>query len=352
MANHFPHFNFSGDARARGLAYGRTLSQRINAVFAYYRERLFAKSGLSDTQLNERAERVRTMISAFNGEYVTELDAIAEAAGVPRWQIYVLNARTEILNADIGECTSLCFPEARLLGQTWDWFEEFEEFAVLVTYRRPGAPDVLALTEPGMLAKIGLNSFGVGICLNFLQHKHALGGIPVHILTRAVLDCDSVKAARLCAARSGYGKSSHFLIADSEGDVNSIEFMGDTAAEVEPITTAYLHTNHCIFPGAPDDATEETSSSALRLDAGQTYLQNNAKRTFSVMQHLLSREDGGDFAINNPYHPSVNFPGERIGTCATLLMDLARRQIHVRKGPHDKNPFRVYALDHATSTIA
>jgi isopenicillin-N N-acyltransferase-like protein len=352
MANHFPHFSFSGDARVRGLAHGRTLGQRIHAVFAHYHERLFAKSGLSDTELNERAERVRAIILAFNEEYVIELDAIAEAAALPRWQIYVLNARTEILNADIGECTSLCFPEARLLGQTWDWFEEFEDFAVLVTYIRPSGPDILALTEPGMLAKIGLNSSGIGICLNFLQHQHALDGVPVHILTRAILDCDSVKTARLCIARSGYGKSSHFLIADSNGDVHSIEFMGDTAAEVEPLTTAYLHTNHCISPGAPDDATEETSSSALRLKAGRTYLHKNARRSFDVMQNLLSREEGGDFAINNPYHSSVNFPGERIGTCATLLMDLTRRQIHVRKGPHDKNPFEVYALEQATSGIA
>ena len=352
MANYFPHFTFSGDARTRGLAYGRTLGERIHAVFAHYHERLFAKSGLSETQLTERAERVRALISGFNGEYITELDAIAEAADLPRWQIYVLNARTEILNADVGECTSLCFPQARLLGQTWDWFEEFEEFAVLVTYERPDGSRVFAFTEPGMLAKIGFNSAGVGVCLNFLEHKHALDGIPVHILTRAILDTDSVAAARACVERSGHGKSSHFLIADGDGNVLSIEFMGAVLAEVERMGDAYLHTNHCIFPGAPDDATEETSSSALRLASGRSCLQSRAERTFDVMKQLLLNENGGDFAINNPFHPSVNFPSERLGTCATLMMDLAQREIHVRKGPHGTNPFRVYALDGTASVAA
>ena len=353
MANdHFPHFTFSGDARTRGLAYGRTLSERIHAVFAHYRDRLFAKSDLSEAQLTARAEQVRALIADFNYEYVAELDAIAEAAGMPRWQIYVLNARTEILNAQVGECTSVCFPQARLLGQTWDWFEEFEEFAVLVTYEQPDDSHVFAFTEPGMLAKIGFNSAGVGVCLNFLEHKHALDGLPVHILTRAILDTDSVAAARACIERSGHGKSSHFLIADSDGDALSIEFMGAVSAEVEPTGTVYLHTNHCIFPGAPDDATEETSSSALRLASGRTCLDSNADRTFDVMKRLLLNEKGGDFAINNPYHPSVNFPSERLGTCATLMMDLARREIHVRKGPHGANPFRVYALDGTASVAA
>ena len=352
MANYFPHFTFSGDARTRGLAYGHTLGERIRAVFAHYHGRLFAKSGLSDDELDERAERVRTLIATFNSDYVAELDAIAEAATVPRWQICVLNARTEILNANVGECTSVCFPQARLLGQTWDWFEEFEEFAVLVTYERPDGGRVFAFTEPGMLAKIGFNSAGVGVCLNFLHHQHALDGIPVHILTRAILDTDSVAAARACIQRSGQGKSSHFLIADSDGDALSIEFMGDVSAEVQPIRNALLHTNHCIFTGAPDDATEEGSSSALRLANGQTCLLSNAKRNAEVMMQLLLNETGGDFAINNPYHASVNFHGERLGTCASLLMDLARREIRIRKGPHSTNPFRVYSLDGTASVAA
>ena len=65
-ANHFLHFIFSGDARTRGLAYGRTLGERIHAVFAHYHERLFAKSALSESELIDRAERVRALIENFN----------------------------------------------------------------------------------------------------------------------------------------------------------------------------------------------------------------------------------------------------------------------------------------------
>lgn len=165
----FPHFSFSGDARTRGLAYGRALGERIHATFALYDDRLFSRSALLRTEIVERAERVRGLVGGFNGDYVAELDGIAEGASVARWQIYALNARTEILNANVGECTTLCFPKARLLGQTWDWVDALEDLAILVTYELLDGGRVLTFTEPGMLAKIGLNSAGLGVCLNFLD---------------------------------------------------------------------------------------------------------------------------------------------------------------------------------------
>jgi isopenicillin-N N-acyltransferase-like protein len=348
-AEHFSHFTFSGDARSRGLAYGRELGVRIHATFARYNDRLFAKSHLSEQDFVERAERVLLIIEDFNSDFVTELDAIAEAAGMARWQIYLLNARTEILNAEVGECTALCFPDSALLGQTWDWFDGFEELTVLVTYERPNGARILAFTEPGMLAKIGFNSAGVGVCLNYLDHRHELDGVPVHILTRAILECDDVAGARRSIEHSGFGKSSHFLIADAAGDALSIEFMGANAAQVEQSCNAYLHTNHCIFPGAPADATEKTSSTAQRLARAQSLLASTPERSFAVLHRILTDEDGGDVAINNPFHPSVVFPGEQVGSCGTFIMDLPRGQMHVRKGPGATNPFRTYGLDGSIS---
>lgn len=175
----------------------------------------------------------------------------------------------------------------------------------------------------------------------------------MHILCRAILDNDSVAAARACVERSGFGKTSHFLIADAEREVQSIEFVGDAAFEVEPAREAFLHTNHCIAPGAPEKTTEPASStSTRRLASGRRWLSSTGERSLAVMERILLDDSGGDLAINSPYHQSVLFPTERVGTCATLLMDLGRRQIHVRKGPGGANPFRIYALDGSVSAAA
>ena len=159
-----------------------------------------------------------------------------------------------------------------------------------------------------MLAKIGFNSAGVGVCLNFLDHKHALDGVPVHILTRAVLECDSVTAARRSIERSGFGKSSHFLIGDASGDALSIEFMGDRSSLVERFGNAYVHTNHSIFPGAPSDVTEPSSSTACRLARARALLASTDERTHDVLKGILLDEDGGDVAINKPISPIRRLP--------------------------------------------
>ena len=349
---HFPHYTFSGDARSRGLEYGRTLRERIHATFALYHERLFAKSHLSESDFVARASHVRSIIKEFNPNFATELDAIAEAADMAQWEIYLLNARTEILNAEVGECTALCFPENGLLGQTWDWFDGFEELTVLITYECEDGSKILAFTEPGMLVKIGFNSSGVGVCLNFLDHRHVLDGVPVHILTRAILECESVGDARRSIERAGFGKSSHFLIADSAGNALSIEFMGASAATVEQYRGAYVHTNHCIFPDAPAGATEESSSTSQRLQRAKALLESTDERSFAELKQILTDEHGGDLAINNPFHPSVIFAGEQIGSCGTFIMDLVRGEMHVRKGPAQTNPFRTYALSGPASVAA
>ena len=248
----FPHHRFSGDAQARGIAYGATLGTRIRETFAFYQERLFKHSRLSPPAFEERAEHVRTLVSAFDRTIVDELDAIATGADLPRWQIYLLNARTEILNASVSECTAVCFPDSRLLGQTWDWFEGFNELTVMVSYEPADGPSVLAFTEPGMLAKIGLNEHGLGICLNFLDCPHRLNGVPVHILIRSILNQASVGSVCEVVRRAGFGKASHFLIADQSGKATSIEFIGAALREVGRYADVYVHTNHCVYAGAPD----------------------------------------------------------------------------------------------------
>ena len=89
----FPLYHFQGDSRTRGLAYGDTLASRIRDTFSFYHERLFKRSILSVRDFEARAERVRTMVAAFDSELIAELDAVAIGADLPRWQIYLFNPR-------------------------------------------------------------------------------------------------------------------------------------------------------------------------------------------------------------------------------------------------------------------
>jgi isopenicillin-N N-acyltransferase-like protein len=335
---HFPHFQFGGTPQERGLAYGEALRERIQTTYSLYADRLYSQNGFDANQLETRAAKLTRLISAFDDNYTTELNAVAAGAGMPQWQIIALNSRTEILNTPQAECTTLYFEESAVLGQNWDWVAALEELAVLVTWELPNERKVLTFTEPGMLGKIGFNNRGIGVCLNILFARHALNGVPVHILTRALLDCGSVDEARAMLQRSGFGKSSHFLIGDANGNSCSIEFTGGQSFEVQAANGVQLHTNHCIAPAA-HKKTALIPTTLERLDQGRAWLEQTAARDIETMKTILLDDSQGASSINGSYHAEALLDGQDVGTCASIVMDLAARRMQIKKGPGAKGQF-------------
>ncbi len=349
MTNHeqsIPLLEVQGDASMRGTLYGNRYRERIHATWRYYLETVFTASKLTSAQIMARAARVRELIGDFKPEYCTEIEAIAEAAGLARWEVYALNARTEILNAKVGECTAVYLPDSRVLGQTWDWLEALEDLMALTHYSYPSGLRILTLAEPGQLAKIGLNSAGLGVCLNFLVAPHDLEGVPVHVLIRALLECSSLEEARAVITRAGMGKSSHFLIADANGQALSVEFEGAHSGIVDPVDGIYAHTNHCLAPNR-NPAGYVIPTSPERLAAarrGARERGGNGGNGVDALKHLLDFDDGTPAAIRVRYRPEPLLGGDHVGSCATLVMDLPARQMQVRKGPLPGGGFTLHQV--------
>ena len=120
---------------------------------------------------------------------------------------------------------------------------------VIIRYAYPDGRNIITLTEPGMLAKIGLNNSGLGVCLNFMISSHELNGVPVHIVLRAILECTGIDDAREQIGRTGTGKSSHFLVGDDKGQCFGMEFAAGNCTEIGSQNGVLVHTNHCIGPG-------------------------------------------------------------------------------------------------------
>lgn len=309
---------------------------------------MFAASPLSIEEIERRAGRARELIGAFATAYVIELDAVAAGAGMPLWQIYALNARTEILNTPPGECTVLYFQHSGVLGQNWDWLAALEDLAVLVTWELPDGHEVLMFTEPGMLGKIGLNDRGLGVCLNILFSQHELDGLPVHVLTRALLDCGTLEEARAMIARSGLGKSSHFLVAQGSAGCCSMEFAAGEQFEVPTIDGVLVHTNHCIAAGAETKAAM-IPGTAERLAQSDEWLSQTDTRDLAIMKKILLDDRYGSESINMSYHNEALLGNRDVGTCATILMDLNAGHMQIKKGPGREGEFSTVALGSAST---
>jgi isopenicillin-N N-acyltransferase-like protein len=339
----FPVVEVSGGAFERGRLHGEMARGRVELSLANY-ARLFSFNGMAWEEAQRRSAEYRDLIGGFDPDLLEEMEGIARGAGRPFSEILALNARTEVLppsflaGADAGECTAIAVSPAAsatgetLLAQNWDWVGAQRGALILLRVQEGAAPACLTLTEAGMLAKIGFNSCGVGVCLNILRSVFdgTQTGVPVHVLLRALLKRASVRDAVEFSSKLSFGGSSNILMADSGGDVASLEFAPKGLRVVRAEGATLCHTNHFIHPEAADwQATQLASLSSIpRLERAREHAASRAKHGLEDVKRLLRDETAGLLSICRK--PDLSLPPEaQIESVASVVMELARGVMHV-----------------------
>jgi isopenicillin-N N-acyltransferase like protein len=326
----FPELTISGTPDERGNAHGDALSTEIEATIDFYAT-IFKKSS---AEVFDRAKHFRSVIHEYNPTYCEEIEGIAAGAKInePLW-IYALNSRSEILALDasvnMNECTALCFRSTALLGQNWDWGRPLEKLAVLMKIRISEELTIQMLTEPGIIGKIGLNSQGIGTCLNILLINKPLNGVPIHIVLRSILESHTLEEAKMTIQKSGCGKASNILFGDREGNFNFIEFAGDERFLKQSKAQFMIHTNHYLVqPINPDDGDYHNSYTRFRVANDKASSLSNF--TVDEMKTILTNRSDREHPIWRAYEPDSDL--QEVGTVATIVMDLKAQQLSIRKG--------------------
>ena len=338
MTTRFPIHCFSGTPKEIGFQHGSELKEKIHKTIDFYR-RVF---GLDEGVIFEKAEHFKDLITKFNSDYADEIEAIALGAEVDPLWIYAINSRTEIMSCskDIeeNECTSAFFKSSSLLGQTWDWAQDFEDLAFVAKIN----DSTLTVTEPGMLAKIGLNKFGIGVCLNFLRSEVELKGLPIHILLRAILDSESIEDAKKIIEIHKYGKASHILLGDSEGNYCSVEFANNRVFYSSTLRNLFVHTNHYLSPDITNNK-EKIVNSFTRFERAGEIVESIEGGSFDDMKSLLLDNSREDYPILRSFTFSKSIGS--VGTVTCVIMDLKRCEIEMTKGSPLHTKFEVISLD-------
>jgi len=342
----FPVVTLKGDARARGHAFGDACRPLIRKSLEYYLDAVFRPRGCTDALLRDYALQSADVIGRFSPQSLEEIEAVAEAADLPSWQVLVLNSRTEILNVAgrlaAPECTAFYMADGRILAQNWDWIRIGLACAVMLQIETDDGRRMSVFTEAGMLGKIGINSNGVGVCLNILQAPHERIGVPVSVVSRVVLDAASAGEARRVFQAAGSGRATHFLVGDAHGDCVSIEYAGDEVYEVSASDGVLVHTNHLIASRARVELTEAVAGSVARLERAAELCALPGPGTVGRAKSILADQTNEYSPINVAWRASSFVKGEDISTCAAIVMEIAAGAMHIRRGFELDAPWAVY----------
>ena len=336
-----PLITVSGTNEEIGRQLGTILKDRIHLTLDFYKG-VFNRS---EEEIFKYAKMFRTSIKSFNADYATEIETLAETVEVDPLWIYALNARSEIMNKFQNECTASYFKSTTLLGQNWDWAKELEDLVVIVRIKQPNKPDILQMTEPGIVGKIGLNSEGLGVCLNFLHiPNYDPSGVPTHVLLRGVLDCKTIEEAKNLVQTHSKGRTSNFIVGDSHGKYFDVEFAGDDQYILNEEVELYLHTNHYLGKRINPD-TEEFSSSYRRYERASEILKNLKNPELEEFKRLLRDQKNKKLPICRPYVKPKNKLLKTAGTVCSIIMDLKEKSIHITRGNPFENPFEEIQLN-------
>ena len=347
------------DPQKRGRAYGEAGRERIRTILSVYREIFQRPTGETWDQTVVRGQPFLAKAEAFAPDLVEEIRGIAQGADRAFEDIFLLNARSEILfnpQVLLQECTCLAaLPEVTqngdtLLAQNWDWYREVVNCQVILKIApRAGKPALITFTEAGQLAKIGMNAAGIGLVVNNLTSDQPRTGVPWILLTRRILEASHLAQALGYVLNTARAHSINFLIGYADGEAVGLETSPVEEHILWPANGILAHTNHYLEPGKNfrdlkplRDPHPSTYLRCRRTQKGLTSLQD--KIDVPGIQNILKDHMDKPFSVCMHRNPAVE-PIQQIITCLSIVMNLSRRQIHYTLGNPCRAEVRTLAPD-------
>lgn len=338
-----PVLALSGTPHEMGTTHGRRFSSEIEQCAEIY-DRVWDR--LTSRQLTEFVAVQRQLIEKHFPHFAEEICAIAAAAGISEATAFALNGRTEVTlyqhalevlrgggSAPIPECTLLGSPSTKVMGENWDWAECIEKITILNHITLADGHRMLTMTEPGIIGKVGMNSAGIAVGLNFIPGTEKNSGIPVHIILRACLEARSFgQISNMMdefARKDLLGTMSSISILDKHGNAEMFEILGSQLVRARGShEQVFVHTNHPLL-NPEGYGTTDLENSLSRLHVARV-LAEKGPLTVGALAGILADRSDQVHSINMQPQPWGAIGA--VGTIRSLIFDLEDGAFYISKG--------------------
>jgi isopenicillin-N N-acyltransferase-like protein len=346
-----PVVSVKGKPFTRGQQYGAQARAQIRKNVDLYFDLWSSLWDAKRPEVLEQCAGLVPVIEEYDSEILEELQGIAKGADLGLEEIIALNARYEMVFSrslvppplSCG-CTSVAaLPQVTqnghtLLGQNWDYKTRFQGLNVILEMEQEGRPNVVCHTEAGVVAHRGMNSAGLGVCLNALvsSRDSAEPTTPFLIMARGILNAESFSEALKAVLRAKVAVSCNFLIAHRDGEAMDLEVSPVDVGFLHPEDGILTHSNHFIALANRADLKDIFKSTApdtlfrahqarqlLELDRGhidvysfQRVFQDHFSAPNSICRHPDAKDE----------------EPQQLATLSSAIMDLTARAFYFTEG--------------------
>jgi isopenicillin-N N-acyltransferase-like protein len=357
-----PVLDLSGTPSQIGAAHGEALRPRIRAHVEKFLGWLLRGAALPLTE-ESLWGLWAPQVAANQREapaLVEEMHGIARGAAVPFERVFLLNSLLDLNSlrylslADnfAPGCSTFAVAASSdtgqtLVGQTYDMPEFHGKYLAVLRLTPAQGPRQLVFTFAGIVGAAGLNEAGMALNINYLSPLDVGTGKLHSVIVRQALAGTQLADALtpvLVPPRAG---GAHYLVADTDGNILSIETTGRRHWVFQPEGNALGHTNHYlagwlkeveyIRPGS-------IGSSVARHAALCRFLREHGDRlTLTSLQELTRNHTSYPRSICA--HGSATEPaGARNRTVSALVQVPAERTMHLTAGCACENAYQSVSL--------
>ena len=287
-------------------------------------------------------------VEKYAEHLVEEMQGMSEASGVPLDDLMLLQIRNQFVEGMDFGCTSVSlktdetvYPNG-LLAQNWDNDPAFDPFTLVIIRRPVNAPDMIHVSQAGLIAYLGVNDTGLGVCLNALAAPTSQRGVPLYFILRRVYESRSLEEALRVVRDSPHAIPVHMMMMSPEGPT-SIEITVDNIQVLQ--SSLLTHTNHCIHPDLMhiNQDFPEMIDSGSRLHRIQSLTTDMPECSMETIQHWLRDHDNYPRSICR--HANDDLTHGFFETVFSLIIDVASQTIHLSRGTPCNNPYESYMLN-------
>jgi len=341
----------AGSPREMGRQLGETAGEEIRG-FCDVALTLVSKSiRVSQASAREIARRSLELAERYSPDMVEELRGAAEAARISLEDIMLLQVRNQLQPEVDAGCTSLALaPQGSqrrggLVAQNWDNDPALQPFTVVLTRRPKGKPALMTVTQAGLIAYIGFNEAGIGLCLNTLPAPARPIGVPHYFTVRGIYEARSLAEAVHAVERAERAIPANIMLATPQGPAD-LEVTLDGVHVLDGSSSGRVtHANHCRHPEllALNEQFPELIQSHERQRRIDELLDRPSQESqLDEVKQLLRDHEGHPRSICRHANddPKTGF----WETVFSVIIEPAARRMHISRGQPCENPYEVYQL--------
>jgi isopenicillin-N N-acyltransferase-like protein len=346
-----------GSPKERGFRYGSLAKDLIWKNVETYQSQFQRFANLDWNKVKTDALNWIPIIQQYDSEILEEIEGIAAGAERSTEEIVAINSRYELaitpLSARIDrECTSFAAtPDASssngvILGENWDFRSKFKKTCVLLHIKQSdGKPDILTHSEAGTVAHKGLNSAGLGVCINaLLSDKDRVSpGVPlVSVVARKILNSKTIRDAIHAVARAKRSASINYMIAHSGGEAIDVEVSPNDIAILHAEDGLITHSNNFLSNSLnlKDLGKTVFTDSPIRWNRLRRLLMNKKRLSLNAIRSASS--DHFDYPNSICRHPDPRLHADdQFETITSVAMKLDEGRFYMTEGNPCKEKYKL-----------